>query len=62
VHFADPDVHVAFVQRYIDLGFDEIYVLTAGPDQRAFLEGYGRDVIPRRREADRRRVTALKAA
>jgi coenzyme F420-dependent glucose-6-phosphate dehydrogenase len=45
----DPDAHVAFVKQYIELGFDEIYLHTAGPDQRAFLEGYGRDVIPRLR-------------
>jgi coenzyme F420-dependent glucose-6-phosphate dehydrogenase len=39
--------HVRFAQQYIDLGFDHIIVHTAGPDQRAFIQGYGRDVLPR---------------
>ena len=41
--------HVRFMQQYIDLGFDHIIVHTAGPDQRAFIQGYGRDVLPRLR-------------
>ena len=44
---ANPDDHVKFVQQYIDLGFDQVFFHTAGPDQKAFLEGYGRDVLPR---------------
>jgi coenzyme F420-dependent glucose-6-phosphate dehydrogenase len=58
----DPDAHVRFVQQYMELGFNEIYVHTAGPDQRAFLEGYGRDVIPRLRELAHRRETTPIAA
>ncbi|MDB5901234.1 MAG: family F420-dependent class oxidoreductase [Betaproteobacteria bacterium] len=47
---ADPDEHIEFARRYIDLGFDHLIFHCAGPDQRAFLEGYGRDVLPRLRE------------
>ena len=46
----DPQVHVEFARRYIDLGFDHLIFHSAGPDQQAFLEGYGRDVLPRLRE------------
>jgi coenzyme F420-dependent glucose-6-phosphate dehydrogenase len=46
----DPEDHVRFAQRYIDLGFDHLIFHSAGPDQRAFLEGYGRDVLPKLRE------------
>ena len=46
---ADPEVHVKYIQQHIDLGFDTIFFHCAGPDQRAFLEGYGRDVLPRLR-------------
>ncbi len=46
---ANPDEHVRLIQQYIDLGFDELYFHSPGPDQRAFLEGYGRDVLPRLR-------------
>jgi coenzyme F420-dependent glucose-6-phosphate dehydrogenase len=46
----EPDVHIDFARRYIELGFDHLIFHSAGPDQRAFLEGYGRDVLPRIRE------------
>lgn len=45
-----PEDHVAFARQYIELGFDELYFHCPGPDQRAFLEGYGRDVLPRLRD------------
>jgi coenzyme F420-dependent glucose-6-phosphate dehydrogenase len=48
---ADPQDHIELAQRYIDMGFDHLIFHSAGPDQRAFLEGYGRDVLPRLREA-----------
>jgi coenzyme F420-dependent glucose-6-phosphate dehydrogenase len=46
---ADPEEHARFAQRYIDLGFDHLIFHSAGPDQRAFLEAYGREVLPRLR-------------
>jgi len=47
---ADPEDHVAFAQRYIDLGFTHLYFHSADPDQRGFLEKYARDVLPKIRE------------
>jgi coenzyme F420-dependent glucose-6-phosphate dehydrogenase len=47
---ADPEIHIKFAQQYIDLGFDHLFFHSAGPDQSAFLEGYGRDVLPRLRQ------------
>jgi coenzyme F420-dependent glucose-6-phosphate dehydrogenase len=43
---ADPAEHVRLARRYIELGFDHLIFHSAGPDQRAFIEGYGRDVLP----------------
>jgi coenzyme F420-dependent glucose-6-phosphate dehydrogenase len=43
---ADPADHIELARRYIGLGFDHLIFHSAGPDQRAFLEGYGRDVLP----------------
>ncbi|UOE43184.1 TIGR03557 family F420-dependent LLM class oxidoreductase [Agromyces larvae] len=43
---ADPDVHRAGIQRALDLGFDRVYVHQVGRDHRAFLEVYGREVLP----------------
>ena len=43
-----PDLaqHVAMVQHYIDLGFDEIYVHNVGRNQEEFIKAYGKEVIP----------------
>jgi coenzyme F420-dependent glucose-6-phosphate dehydrogenase len=46
---ADPDEHVKHARKYIDLGFDHLIFHCAGPDQQAFIEGYGRDVLPKLR-------------
>jgi coenzyme F420-dependent glucose-6-phosphate dehydrogenase len=46
---ADPQDHVAFARRYIDLGFTHIVFHCGGPDQRAFIESFGRDVLPQLR-------------
>ncbi len=43
---SDPDVHRAQLQRYLDLGFDRIHLHNAGPDQREFLDVFGREVLP----------------
>lgn len=44
---SDPDVHRAAVQAHLDLGFDEVYLHNVGRDQRAFIEVFGRDVLPK---------------
>jgi G6PDH family F420-dependent oxidoreductase len=43
-----PDLseHAALVQHYIDLGFSEIYVHNVGRNQEAFIDAYGKEVIP----------------
>lgn len=47
---ANADDHVKFGQRHLDLGFDWLVYHCAGPDQKGFLDGYGRDVLPRLRQ------------
>jgi coenzyme F420-dependent glucose-6-phosphate dehydrogenase len=42
-----PEDHVQFVQKYLELGFDQIYFHYAGADQKEFIQRYGRDVLPR---------------
>lgn len=44
---ADPDRHLAEIQRYADLGFDRIYLHNAGADQQTWLEVFGQDVLPK---------------
>lgn len=44
---SDLEEHRVHLQRFIDLGFDEVYVHNVGRNQEAFIRAYGRDVIPR---------------
>ncbi len=48
---ANADEHVKFIQQYIDLGFTQLFFHSASPDQRKFLEAYGREVLPKVRQA-----------
>jgi G6PDH family F420-dependent oxidoreductase len=43
---ADPDVHRAYIQKYLDLGFDRIYLHNVGRNQREWIDVFGRDVLP----------------
>ncbi len=54
----NADDHVKFVQQYADLGFDTFIFHSAGPDQQAFLQAYGRDVLSKLRTQIRGRVAA----
>ena len=38
------DEHVAHIQHFIDLGFNEIYVHNVGRNQEPFIEAYGKKV------------------
>lgn len=43
---ADPNEHRAYLQRYVDMGFTNIYVHNVGRNQTEFMTMYGQDVIP----------------
>ncbi len=43
---ADPEAHRSYIQRYLDLGFDQIYLHNVGRNQVEWLECFGRDVLP----------------
>jgi len=43
----DPEQHVEYARRYLDMGFDHLFFHSAGPDQRAFIAAYGSKVLPR---------------
>ncbi len=45
----DPDEHVAYLQHFLDLGFDEVYVHNVGREQEPFIKLYGEQVIPKLR-------------
>ncbi|PWD50127.1 LLM class F420-dependent oxidoreductase [Serinibacter arcticus] len=43
----DPDVHRAEIQKYVDLGFDRVYLHNVGRNQAEWIEVFGRDVLPK---------------
>ncbi|MBE7324776.1 TIGR03557 family F420-dependent LLM class oxidoreductase [Nocardioides sp. Y6] len=43
---ADPAVHLAEIKAYLELGYDRVFVHQVGVHQVAFLEAFGRDVLP----------------
>jgi hypothetical protein len=46
---ADLEVHREHVQRFIDLGFNEVYLHNVGRNQVEFIEAFGREVTPKLR-------------
>jgi len=43
---ADPDEHRAYIQKFVDLGFDRIYLHNVGRNQRDWIDTFARDVLP----------------
>ena len=44
---ADPDRHRAEIQKFLDLGFDRVYLHNVGRNQREWIEVFGREVLPK---------------
>ena len=44
---SDTDAHRAYIQRFVDVGFDRVYLHNVGRNQKEFIEVFGRDVIPK---------------
>lgn len=44
---SDPDIHRAHIQKYVDLGFDRIYLHNVGRNQREWIDVFSRDVLPK---------------
>lgn len=42
----DPEMHVAAIRKYVEAGFDHVYIHQIGPDQEGFLRFYAREVLP----------------
>jgi coenzyme F420-dependent glucose-6-phosphate dehydrogenase len=48
---ADLEEHTAQIQRFVDMGFDEIYLHNVGRDQAAFIDAVADNVLPNLRLA-----------
>lgn len=55
---ANPERQVEYAQHYLDLGLTSLVFHSIGSDERAFLEGFGRDVLPRLRGQQPRQQAA----
>jgi len=42
----DLEAHTAQIQKFVDMGFDEIYLHNVGRDQAAFIDTFGKKVLP----------------
>ena len=42
----DPQRHVELIQKYVDAGFDHVYIHQVGPDQAGFIDFYQREILP----------------
>ena len=43
----DTDAHVEQLQKFVDAGYDEIYINQIGPDQRGFFDFYAERILPK---------------
>jgi coenzyme F420-dependent glucose-6-phosphate dehydrogenase len=44
---SDPEQHRAYIQKFLDMGFDQVYLHNVGRDQARWIEVFGRDVLPK---------------
>ncbi|MBS1868359.1 MAG: TIGR03557 family F420-dependent LLM class oxidoreductase [Actinobacteria bacterium] len=45
----DSEVHLDFIRRFADAGYDHVFVHQVGPDQEGFMRFYEREVLPHAR-------------
>jgi G6PDH family F420-dependent oxidoreductase len=43
----DPERHREMIQKYVDAGYDHVYVHQVGPDQEGFFRFYEREILPK---------------
>jgi len=44
---ADLEVHRKEIQKFLDIGFDRIYLHNVGRNQAEWIEAFGREVLPK---------------
>jgi G6PDH family F420-dependent oxidoreductase len=43
----DPELHLEFLQRFADAGYDHLFIHQVGPDQEGYLRFFERELAPR---------------
>jgi len=59
---SDLEEHTREIQRYVDMGFDEIHLHNVGRNQSEFIEVFGREVLPNLRLGEPSAATSLAAS
>ena len=44
---SDCEVHRKEIQKFIDMGFDQIYLHNVGRNQKEWIEAFGKHVLPK---------------
>jgi alkanesulfonate monooxygenase SsuD/methylene tetrahydromethanopterin reductase-like flavin-dependent oxidoreductase (luciferase family) len=44
---SDPEAHRREIQKFLDLGFDRVYLHNVGRNQAAWIDLFGREVLPK---------------
>ena len=44
---SDPEAHRKEIQKFIDLGFDQVYLHNVGRNQTEWIDVFGREVLPK---------------
>jgi hypothetical protein len=42
----DPEKHLEAIKKYVDAGYDHVYLHQIGPDQNGFFDFYEKKIIP----------------
>ena len=43
----DPERHAAMIRRYLDSGFDQVFISQVGDEQRGFFDFFVKELRPR---------------
>ena len=43
---SDLEAHRREIQKFLDIGFDQVYLHNVGRNQREWIEAFGREVLP----------------
>jgi len=43
----DPEKHLQKIQKFIDMGYDHIYIHQIGPHQEEFFQFYEKNILPK---------------
>jgi coenzyme F420-dependent glucose-6-phosphate dehydrogenase len=44
---SDPERHRAEIQKFLDMGFHQVYLHNVGRNQTEWIDVFGRDVLPK---------------